>query len=246
MAGNNNIEIDELFDKFLNNPPIIKKHRVLSHSFLPESYPHRNQQMRDIASILATALRGARPSNVFLYGKPGTGKTCITRFVLHKLGQRVKRQNTKLNGTNLFSSYVNCKELSTNYSIYQSVIQNIDKNQNIPSTGLPTSEVYQRLIQSLNRLDNTVFILVLDEIDELIKKSGSELLYNLTRINESLPQTQVSIIGISNDTKFKDYLDPRAYSSLSEEEIVFTPYMATRSEERRVGKECRSRWSPYH
>src|SRR2546430_7439979 len=26
----------------------------------------------------------------------------------------------------------------------------------------------------------------------------------------------------------------------------FKPFMKTRSEERRVGKECRSRWSPYH
>ena len=25
-----------------------------------------------------------------------------------------------------------------------------------------------------------------------------------------------------------------------------TPILTTRSEERRVGKECRSRWSPYH
>ena len=30
-------------------------------------------------------------------------------------------------------------------------------------------------------------------------------------------------------------------SGSAEKEIVFT-----RSEERRVGKECRSRWSPYH
>ena len=27
---------------------------------------------------------------------------------------------------------------------------------------------------------------------------------------------------------------------------VFAHEAATRSEERRVGKECRSRWSPYH
>ena len=27
---------------------------------------------------------------------------------------------------------------------------------------------------------------------------------------------------------------------------VFGMMMGTRSEERRVGKECRSRWSPYH
>ena len=32
----------------------------------------------------------------------------------------------------------------------------------------------------------------------------------------------------------------------SEEEGIFTVSCAGRSEERRVGKECRSRWSPYH
>src|SRR3712207_7581459 len=29
-------------------------------------------------------------------------------------------------------------------------------------------------------------------------------------------------------------------------EIIHTPPFGLRSEERRVGKECRSRWSPYH
>src|SRR3712207_6966813 len=28
--------------------------------------------------------------------------------------------------------------------------------------------------------------------------------------------------------------------------VALAPAFATRSEERRVGKECRSRWSPYH
>ena len=30
------------------------------------------------------------------------------------------------------------------------------------------------------------------------------------------------------------------------DEQTIAPYMQCRSEERRVGKECRSRWSPYH
>ena len=29
-------------------------------------------------------------------------------------------------------------------------------------------------------------------------------------------------------------------------EVKYTPQGKPRSEERRVGKECRSRWSPYH
>ena len=34
--------------------------------------------------------------------------------------------------------------------------------------------------------------------------------------------------------------------TLAEVETAFHAPVATRSEERRVGKECRSRWSPYH
>ena len=37
--------------------------------------------------------------------------------------------------------------------------------------------------------------------------------------------------------------DTLAYMSL---DSVFRSYHSSRSEERRVGKECRSRWSPYH
>ena len=36
---------------------------------------------------------------------------------------------------------------------------------------------------------------------------------------------------------------PRDYPEIKEEGIL---RLVTRSEERRVGKECRSRWSPYH
>ena len=40
----------------------------------------------------------------------------------------------------------------------------------------------------------------------------------------------------------RDFLDPKAPQKLIAEVGSFD----VRSEERRVGKECRSRWSPYH
>jgi len=75
--------------------------------------------------------------------------------------------------------------------------------------------------------ENTNIILILDEIDALVKKIGDGILYNLTRINQSLNKSKVSIIGISNDTSFTDELDARVRSTLSEEEIIFPPYNAT-------------------
>jgi cell division control protein 6 len=67
---------------------------------------------------------------------------------------------------------------------------------------------------------------MLDEIDKLVEKSGDDTLYNLSRMNSELENSRISIMGISNDLKFTDFLDPRVKSSLGEEEIVFPPYDA--------------------
>ncbi|MEM3488151.1 MAG: hypothetical protein QXO75_00580 [Nitrososphaerota archaeon] len=45
-------------------------------------------------------------------------------------------------------------------------------------------------------------------------------------MNEAAEGGQLSIVGVSNDLMFKEMLDPRVLSSLSEEEIVFHPYTA--------------------
>jgi cell division control protein 6 len=42
-----------------------------------------------------------------------------------------------------------------------------------------------------------------------------------------LGKSKVSLVGISNDLRLKEFLDPRVFSSLSEEEIVFRPYDAS-------------------
>ena len=70
-----------------------------------------------------------------------------------------------------------------------------------------------------------IFIIVLDEIDALIKERGDAFMYELTRINETLAKSKVSIIGISNDCASKSSWT-RVFSSLSEEELVFRPYDA--------------------
>src|SRR3712207_8359274 len=47
---------------------------------------------------------------------------------------------------------------------------------------------------------------------------------------------------------FNRALDATAAKAVCEQfvEVVIAPEVPERSEERRVGKECRSRWSPYH
>ncbi len=101
-----------------------------------------------------------------------------------------------------------------------------DSFDEVPMTGWPTDRVYTSFFNAVDYRERVV-VIMLDEIDKLVEKSGDDVLYNLSRMNSELERSRVSIMGISNDLRFTDFLDPRVKSSLGEEEIVFPPYDAT-------------------
>ena len=174
------------------------------------------------ASILAPALRGERVSNLFVYGKTGSGKTLS---VLHVGNKMIKKQR-ELGGDKLRFLYINCKlkkVADTEYRILAELINELGGR--VPATGLPTDEVYSRFIELIDNKKQLILI-VLDEIDQAVKKINDSFIYTLTRINSELKNAQISIIGISNNLTFMDNLDPRVRSSLGEEELVFPPYNA--------------------
>ena len=214
---NNNV-LDDVFEKFINNIKIFKNREVLRHDYLPDKLPHRDEQIRQIGETMAPVLKGARGSNVFIYGKTGTGKTAATKYVLSHLEVKTKEFNAPVK-----FCYVNCRLAGTEYRVFASLCQRIGIS--VPFTGLSVGEVFDRFKAGLND-SKIIFIIVLDEIDALIKTHGDNLLYELTRINETLCGSKVSLAGISNDLRLKEFLDPRVFSSLSEEEIVFSPYDA--------------------
>ena len=100
-----------------------------------------------------------------------------------------------------------------------------DDMEEVPMTGWPTDRVYTTFFDAVDYHERVV-VIMLDEIDKLVEKSGDDTLYNLSRMNSELANSRISIMGISNDLKFTDFLDPRVKSSLGEEEIVFPPYDA--------------------
>ena len=100
-----------------------------------------------------------------------------------------------------------------------------EEMEEVPMTGWPTDRVYSTFFEAVDYHERVV-VIMLDEIDKLVEKSGDDTLYNLSRMNSELEKSRISIMGISNDLKFTDFLDPRVKSSLGEEEIVFPPYDA--------------------
>src|SRR3989304_1557667 len=216
--GNSNI-LDDVFEKFVNGAALFKDREVLRHDYLPEKLPHREEQIRLLGETVAPVLRDAQCSNIFIYGKTGTGKTAVTKYVLSHLEVKAKEY-----GAPVKFCYVNCRMTGSEYRIFANLSQNL--GMAIPFTGLSVGEVFDRFRNGLDT-SRTMFIVALDEVDVLIKDRGDGLLYELTRINETLHKSKVSIIGISNDLRLKEFLDPRVFSSLSEEEMVFRPYDAS-------------------
>lgn len=211
--------LDDIFDGYERSNRIIKNRKAITTSYKPNELPFRENEIRTLASILSPSLNGDRPSNIFIFGKPGTGKTAVSYFVSKKLMEKSK------NNVNLF--YLNCKMRNVADTEYRMIAQLArELGEFVPATGLPTDHVYNLFFRALEKKGG-VIILVLDEIDALVEKIGDNFLYNLTRINEDLKKTQVSIVGISNNLSFLNDIDPRVKSSLSEEEILFYPYNAT-------------------
>jgi len=214
----NKIMNNNIFLKHLTNPSIFKDKKVLSSSFVPDQILHREQEIESLSKILAPALKGYQPNNIFVYGTVGTGKTITIKFILNQLKEIEK--------TKIKTIYINCKMkkvADTEYRLFAQLLK--EHGVIVPDTGLPTDVLYRKFFDIVEK-EEKIVIIVLDEIDALVNKVGDEFLYNLTRMNSELKRSQITIIGITNNLSFRDNLDLRVKSSLGEEEVLFKPYNA--------------------
>ncbi|MBO3840522.1 MAG: AAA family ATPase, partial [Candidatus Brockarchaeota archaeon] len=208
--------LNKVFDSMFLKSSIFKNRDALRHDYIPNHLPHRENEIKYVGEVVAPLLLHNKASNLFIYGKPGTGKTAVVRFVLNALSKKANELRA-----NIKCVLVNSRLEGSEYRILASISRQIGLS--IPFTGLATAEVFRRIVNHI-KANNLYLLIALDEIDVIVKKEGENLLYELSRINENFSSHRVSFIGISNEITFKQILDPRILSTLSEEELVFKPY----------------------
>ena len=216
-----------VFDELMKEEHIFKNREVLSSAYVPYEFPHRDEQINDIANILNPALYGARPSNILIYGQTGTGKTAVTKYICKQILAKAESEGKKIH-----TAYINCKQTNTPYGILTDIgkTYSSDWEERIPNAGWRIDKVYSALKEKADE-DGGIAIVVLDEIDSLVSKKGGDILYHLTGLDSDLDNSKISLIGISNDTKFTSLLDPRVRSRMGEEALVFPPYNAIQIED---------------
>jgi cell division control protein 6 len=193
---------------------------VLSSSFIPDSFPHRSDQIDQMVKILSSVMRNSSPSNLLLYGKSGTGKTSIAKKVSNLLKEAFPEKVKVV--------YINCQLNDSTYSVLVNAANSIIaiESEKIPLSGWTVERIYNELLRQIEKFSGFI-VLILDEIDKLARKNDGDSLYVILKLADDARSSKVSFIGITNYTSFLETLDARVLSRLNQESIVFPSYNAS-------------------
>jgi len=200
---------------------VFKDESKLDINYVPSRLPHRDTQLNLLNQFFRSVVEtpGRTAQRVLITGKIGTGKTVLSQH----FGLQVTRE-AREKGANFHYVHINCRECKG--SLFMILHQVISKfHPNFPRRGYSAAEILQMLIQVLDD-KNAFIILVLDELDALIRNEGSDPLYNLSRIQEgrlNVPQ-RLSLICILRETEYLDMLDPSTRSTLQRNIISLEEY----------------------
>src|SRR3989339_991903 len=95
-SGANMSNIGTFFENYLKQDSLFKDKSVLLSSYIPDEIIYREDLLREVANILAPALKIEKPSNLFIYGKTGTGKTLSVRYILKYMHDTATSNNINL------------------------------------------------------------------------------------------------------------------------------------------------------
>lgn len=192
---------------------LFRNDEVFNPDHVPDQFMHRDGELRELSMALKPAMRGARPSSVFVIGNPATGKTTSVRLVFSKL----RAQTSKI-----IPVVINCHLNSSAFKIF-SEIRKAVLGMPAPDTGVPITKVQDEIFNRLLR-DGKTLVVCLDDINYLFASGiADDVLYSILRAHEAHPGVKTSVFAISTEEVLHK-LDNRVRSIFSPVRIEFRPY----------------------
>lgn len=215
----------------LGGPSVFKDLGKLDFDYVPEDLPHRDNEIRSITRIFKGLTQGGQRENLLIQGPVGTGKTAIAKLFARDFSTVLRGQ-----GKTLEVVHVNCRRRKTSGLAMLGILNHFEPNY--PERGFGVGEMQRDLRKHLIRRDAHLLI-ILDEVDALLRADGSDLVYDLTRFND---ETGPGWVGVSlmlvSQHDVLEQMDEAALSTFKKNVLRIEPYGADALEaiiEQRVG-----------
>jgi len=200
---------------FRTGPSVFKDRAKVSFDYVPEKLPHREAQMQRLFSIFRPVGDAGIAANAFLYGSVGTGKTHTAKRFCEDF-----RVYANEHGRGLDHVHVNCRQKMGDDAVLLHILKHFDER--FPDRGFSIPEKIESLRKHIEKRQ-VHLVVILDEVDVLLKKSGSEVVYTFSRFGEEAGRGNVSMILISQRREALDHLDAAAMSTFRRTNAVEFP-----------------------
>lgn len=184
---------------------IIRDGEKLSFDYVPDNIIHREEQMKRLAMLFRSVIDYGGSETAFLFGNVGTGKTVTAKRFCNDLMAHCSKMS-------IASDYIiiNCRQRSSENSILVQMVRHFDPA--FPDRGFSTQDMLRIFKNHLEKTQRR-FVLVLDEVDVLLKRGNIDLIYQISRFNDNgATKVSMSMILISQEN-IQDKLDEASLSS---------------------------------
>lgn len=195
---------------------IILDSEPFSFDYVPEKLVGRDEILREMALKFSPVITANGSGKAVLSGPVGTGKTSVAKRFCRDLQARFESSRK------IKYVHINCRNHSTPMQVLHRIVSVFDEGH--PDRGLAMGELLSS-IRKLAKRDSSHIIVILDEVDRLLRKSGNDVIYQLLRIDEDQSSSgTLSLIMISQE-QVLDILEGAVISRLGTSSLVkFKPY----------------------
>ena len=214
-------DLNRIFAEVEKENLLFANKTFLDNLTLPSKIIGRERKAKELIRYLIGYRHGLVVPFVSVYGRSGSGKSTVVKFVCENLDQDVSY------------AFVNLRKARTVFGCANLILAELGQPSLKSAQGINTAieQISDTIEQDLRKKkDNTrLFILVLDEFDVLLyDKRGkpSDFIYKLLVMEEKLREKGylMCIIAISNNVMSDYEIDDRVRSRIGASEVFFEPY----------------------